>query len=169
MSRAAGLQFVRALEAVGLLIALAATGAGLITGLLFAFSNFVMRALADLPNESGMTVMQRINVKIINPIFLLLFFGTPALCVGIVLDGFLRSNSSVHSIAMLGALAYLAGPFGITLAFNVPLNNELADHDPSTSDAVWLEYQRRWQFWNHIRTCIGIAATALLAAASSAF
>ncbi|MFK7899034.1 MAG: DUF1772 domain-containing protein [Myxococcota bacterium] len=153
---------------MSLLIATAATGAGLVTGLLFAFSNFVMRALAELPSKSAMRAMQRINVKIINPIFLLLFLGTPALCAGIVLDGSLRSDSSVDPIALLGALAYLVGPFGITLAFNVPLNNQLAAHDPSTSDSIWLDYQRRWQFWNHIRTCIGIVATALLAGASSA-
>jgi uncharacterized membrane protein len=43
------------------ILVMAITGAGLITGLLFSFSNFVMRALADLPNDKGMFAMQRVN------------------------------------------------------------------------------------------------------------
>ncbi len=61
------------------------TGGGIVTGLLFAFSNFVMRALDDLQPEHGMFAMQRINEKIINPIFLILFLGTPLLCLAIVI------------------------------------------------------------------------------------
>ena len=62
-------------------VVLAITGAALVTGLLFAFSTCVMRALADLPNESGMFAMQRINEAILNPLFLTVFIGTPLLCV----------------------------------------------------------------------------------------
>ena len=35
------------------LIVAAIAGAGMVTGLLFAFSNFIMRALAELPSEHG--------------------------------------------------------------------------------------------------------------------
>lgn len=48
-------------------------GAGLVTGLLFAFSNFVMKVFADLPNEQGMVTMQRVNETIINPVSLACF------------------------------------------------------------------------------------------------
>jgi uncharacterized membrane protein len=37
---------------------LAAVGSGLMAGLLFAFSNFVMKALTRLPPEQGMAAMQ---------------------------------------------------------------------------------------------------------------
>ena len=47
---------------------LAAVGSGLMAGLLFAFSNFVMKALTRLPPEQGMAAMQLINVTIINPV-----------------------------------------------------------------------------------------------------
>ena len=141
----------------------AITGAGLVTGLLFAFSNFALQSLADLPNDKGMFAMQRINERIINPLFLVLFFGTPILCVVIAIHSVMHSSDVGSMAKLIGAVAYLAGPFGITVLFNVPLNNQLAEAELSSADDVWPEYQRRWQRWNHIRTYMGIAAVALLA------
>jgi len=145
------------------IIVIAIVGAGIITGLLFAFSNFIMRALADLPNDKGMLTMQRVNKAIINPVFLLLFFGTPILCSIIVMNSLLQFDISNHMQLLLGALAYLIGPFGITVMFNVPLNNQLAKTDPSDADKIWPDYQIKWQRWNHLRTYIGVASIFLLA------
>ena len=139
------------------------TGAGLITGLLFAFSNFVMRALADLPSEKGMFAMQRINETIINPIFLVLFLGTPVLCLLIAIDSALELNNPGRMWLFSGALAYLIGPFGITVLFNVPLNNLLARADLSDAEEIWPQYQRKWQRWNHIRTYVGVVSILLMA------
>ena len=125
------------------------TGAGLVTGLLFAFSNFVMRALADLPPDKGMFAMQRINEKIINPVFMVLFLGTPILCSVIAVNAGLKINEPGSMFQLVGALAYLIGPFGITVLFNVPLNNLLASADVSDSDEIWPLYQKKWQWWNH--------------------
>jgi len=139
------------------------SGAGLVTGLLFAFSNFVMGALADLPSDKGMFAMQRINEKIINPVFMLLFLGTPVLCLLIVVV-FGKKNADPGSVFLLvGALAYLIGPFGITMLFNVPLNNQLARANKSDADEIWPMYQKRWQWWNHIRTYIGVVSIIFMA------
>jgi uncharacterized membrane protein len=139
------------------------SGAGLVTGLLFAFSNFVMRALADLPSDKGMFAMQRINETIINPVFLILFLGNPILCSVIVVNSGLNINEPGSLFLLVGALAYLIGPFGITVLFNVPLNNLLASADVSDSDEIWPMYQKKWQWWNHIRTYIGVASVVIMA------
>ncbi len=145
-----------------LIVAAAITGAGLVTGLLFAFSNFALQSLADLPNDKGMFAMQRINERIINPLFLLLFLGTPGLCALVAVNAVL-DLSDVGSVArLIGALAYIAGPFAITVLFNVPLNNQLAEAEPGSADEVWPAYQQKWQRWNHIRTALGAAAVASL-------
>lgn len=133
------------------------------TGLLFAFSNFVMNALADLPLDKGMFAMQRINEKIINPIFLVLFLGTPILCSLIAVYAGLRINEPGSLFLLVGALTYLIGPFGITMLFNVPLNNQLARANGSDSNEIWLMYQKKWQRWNHIRTYIGVASVVFMA------
>lgn len=144
-------------------IIVALVGAGVISGLLFAFSNFIMRALSELPNEYGMVAMQRVNDKIINPIFAVLFFGTPLACAIIIAVTIRSMNVDGYLALFLGALAYLVGPLGITMLRNVPLNNKLARTPRENAESEWPAYQRRWQFWNHIRCYAGVLATFLLA------
>lgn len=148
---------------ITIIIVASISGAGLVTGLLFAFSNFIMRALADLPSDKGMFAMQRINETIINPIFLVLFLGTPILCSVIAVNSGLKINEPGSLFLLVGALAYLIGPFGITVLFNVPLNNLLARADLSESNEIWPMYQKKWQRWNHIRTYIGVASVVFMA------
>ena len=147
---------------ITVIIVASISGAGLVTGLLFAFSNFVMRALADLPSDKGMFAMQRINETIINPIFLVLFLGTPILCSVIAVNSGQNINEPGSLFLLIGALAYLIGPFGITVLFNVPLNNLLARADVSDADKIWPMYQKKWQWWNHIRTYIGVASVVFM-------
>ena len=148
---------------ITVIIVVSILGAGLVTGLLFAFSNFVMKALADLPSEKGMFAMQRINETIINPIFMVLFLGTPILCSVIVVNAGLKINEPGNLFLLVGALAYVIGPFGITMLFNVPLNNLLARADVSDSNDIWPMYQKKWQRWNHIRTYIGVISVVFMA------
>lgn len=142
----------------------AIVGAGLVTGLLFAFSAGVMRALAQLPPEQGLAAMQRINEAIPNPLFLLPFFGTAVLCALIALLAAGELSSAAARWQLLGALAYGVGPFGITIARNVPLNRRLAQATAADAPAVWPRYVERWLFWNHLRTALGAVAIGALAA-----
>jgi len=151
------------LELFTIIIVASISGAGLVTGLLFAFSNFVMKALADLPPDKGMFAMQRINETIINPMFLLFFLGTPILCFAIAVNSGLKINEPGSLFLLAGSLAYLIGPFGITVLFNVPLNNLLAGADVSDCNDIWPMYQKKWQLWNHVRTYIGLVSVVLMA------
>jgi len=63
------------MAALALALALC-VGAGLIGGVFFGFSSFVMKALAQLPVPQGGAAMQRINVVLLNPLFLGVFVGT---------------------------------------------------------------------------------------------
>ncbi|MGH1461124.1 MAG: DUF1772 domain-containing protein [Neptuniibacter sp.] len=145
------------------IIVAAIVGAGVVTGLLFAFSNFVMRALSDMPAEQGMHAMQRINERIINPIFLLFFFGTPIASVVILFLTISAVNLPGYAWLLVGAILYLIGPFGITVTRNVPLNNKLALTSQKEAGASWPRYIKAWQFWNHIRSYIGVVSIACLA------
>jgi uncharacterized membrane protein len=131
----------------------AALGCALVGGIFFAFSNFVMRALARVPG--GMAAMQAINVTVLNPLFLALFFGTAAACA--VLSA-LRPGSA---LVIGGAALYLIGTFGVTIVFNVPRNNALARLHPADSVAAWRRYVQEWTWWNHVRTLAAALAAAL--------
>ena len=60
---------------------LSALGSGLIGGLFFVFSTFVMTALGRLPPAGGIAAMQSINVAVLNPVFFTVFLGTAGLCL----------------------------------------------------------------------------------------
>ena len=149
-------------EYLPFIVAITITGSGVVTGLLFAFSNFVMRALEDLPTEYGMFAMQRINATIINPIFLIFFMGTPVLCLIIVVISALELGVSGHAYFLAGAVTYLLGPFGITMLYNVPLNNSLAATVLTESAEAWPLYRKKWQWWNHLRTYMGMLSVFFL-------
>jgi uncharacterized membrane protein len=133
-------------------------------GVFFAFSTFVMQALRRLPAAQGIAAMQSINVTAVTPIFMTALFGTAAACATVAVRALIDWHGMISACLVAGSLAYLIGTIGVTLAFNVPLNNALAATDPSGGDAVWLwmKYVRTWTAWNHVRTASGLIAAALL-------
>ncbi len=143
---------------------LSALGCGLVAGIFFAFSTFVMRALARLPGEQGIAAMQSINVVVINPVFLLLFLGTAAACVGLLFYSFFLWSRPGSGFLLAGALLYLVGTLLVTLICNVPRNNALAGVDPSSVEGLelWTRYLSSWTMWNHVRTVAALAAAAML-------
>lgn len=143
------------------LVFAAAIGCGLVAGIFFAFSAFVMAALGRLPSDHGIAAMNAINVTVINPIFFLAFFGTAALCLAASAGTALRWTASGGTLALLASIIYLVGCMGVTMVRNVPLNNALAAVPLSTPEAaaLWTRYLSDWTFWNTVRT----AAAALSA------
>jgi uncharacterized membrane protein len=141
-----------------------ALGCGLIGGVFFGFSTFVMKALARLPPAHGIAAMQSINVAVINPAFMSAFLGTAAACVALAISSLLKWHAPGAVYLLLGSLLYLLGCFLVTMAFNVPRNNALAAVDPtSTAGAeLWRGYVTGWTAWNHVRTAACLAAAALL-------
>lgn len=129
-------------------------GAALIAGVFFAFSSFVMKALAAVPTPQGIAAMQSINVVVINRSFLGVFFGTAGLSLLMAGLAFSGAASSAAPLFLSGAIFYLAGTFLVTVLANVPLNNQLAAVSAShaVSGSTWKHYLVRWTKWNHVRT-----------------
>ncbi len=151
-------------ELLSFLTIFAAVGAGLIGGLLFAFSNFVMRALAQQPPEGGIRTMQAINITILNPLFMLIFLGTALASVILAITALARLSSPGALLLLIGCVLYVVGTLGVTMAWNVPLNDKLAVLNPSTAQAAefWRVYVADWMQWNHVRTIASILASVLL-------
>jgi uncharacterized membrane protein len=150
------------------LVFAAAIGAALVSGIFYAFSTFVMRALGRLAPREGIAAMQSINVVVINPMFLLAFFGTGALCVATIAASLLSETGVSLAPALTGGILYIVGCIGITMVANVPLNERLADVSPDDAEAesLWDLYLARWTLWNHVRTAASLAAAALLVIAT---
>ncbi len=137
-----------------LTVALLTVGAGLVAGVFFAFSTFVMKALAQLPPAQGIAAMQRINVVVLNPLFLGLFLGTAVPAAGGALLAFAPWSGAGSMLLLGSSLCYLLGTVGVTMAFNVPRNERLARLAPDSPPAAgyWPKYLREWTRWNHVRT-----------------
>jgi uncharacterized membrane protein len=63
------------------LIGVTALGCGIVGGVFFAFSSFVMTALGRLPAVEGMAAMRSINRVAVTPLFMAALFGTAAACL----------------------------------------------------------------------------------------
>lgn len=138
-------------------------GSAIIAGVFFAFSSFVMPALARLPSLEGIAAMQSINIVVINPWFLGTFMGTAVLSVGLAAVALTSWGTASALYLFAAAASYVLGTFGITMFTNVPLNNRLADAAPTDPSAakVWEHYLDRWTFLNTLRTIAAAMAAAM--------
>lgn len=148
---------------LGVVTLCAALGSGLVGGVLFAFSTFVMGALARLPPSQGLAAMQSINVVVINRWFLGPFLATGAVLSVLAVVSLARWSEPGAGLVVLGAALYVIGTLGLTATYHVPHNERLALLRPESAEAIaaWLRYVPAWTAWNHVR-----AATAFLAAAA---
>lgn len=153
-----------------ILALLVCIGAGTVGGIFFAFSTFVMQALAQLPPNQGAAAMQRINVVVLNPLFLGMFMGTALLSAASMIAAFYPWSTLRSALLLAAGVLYLVGCFFVTIRRNVPMNERLARMDSGSSQAAeyWPVYVRTWSMWNHVRTAASLAAAACAAVALAA-
>ena len=146
------------------LVVITALGCGLVSGVLFVFSAFIMQALKRLPPERGISAVQSINITAVRPPLMIVFFGTAAALVAVAVWAIAAWSPPTSIYLILGAALYLTGTILMTGVYHVPRNNKLAALDPKSIDAAryWVTYGREWTRWNHVRTIAALLASALL-------
>ena len=146
--------------AIILLLVAALVGAAIVGGVFFAFSSFIMKALARVPSPEGIRAMQSINITVINRSFLGTFFATALSSIVLGWIAVVAWPSPFAMYVVAGAALYLFGTFAVTIFANVPLNNQLADTNPTDGEAtaVWMSYLDRWTTLNTIRTVAALLA-----------
>jgi uncharacterized membrane protein len=153
---------MRSMNLLALATLLSALGCGLIAGLFFAFSTAVMKALGQQPSQHGIAAMQAINVVILNPWFMTAFLGTGLVCLLLAIASVLHWPGPGSAYLLAGCVLYLLGSIGVTMIFNVPRNNLLANAAASSDEAarLWASYLVEWTRWNHVRMLASLAASA---------
>lgn len=137
----------------------------LVGGVFLAFSDFIMRSLSLTGGTGGVEAMQAINREVFRWVFMALFLGMATGSLAIVGYAAIGLNRPGSVLIGLSGLVYLLGCFGVTVVFNVPMNEALARMDPSSTAArdYWTgTYLPRWTFWNSVRTVACGASAALL-------
>jgi uncharacterized membrane protein len=135
-----------------------ALGAGLVAGVYFAFSTFVMRGLREVPPATGMAAMQSINKAAPNPLFVFALVGTGLGCVVLGVVAATRWRDPAAPWALAGAALYVVS-LGLTIAYHIPRNDALERVDPTSAGASarWSRYLAEWVPWNHVRTLAALA------------
>jgi uncharacterized membrane protein len=146
-----------------ILTLLGATGAGLVAGIFFAFSTFVMTALGRLPAPKSIAAMQSINVAVLNPAFFSVFFGTGLVSLALAIIALAEWSPPASAYLVAGALLYIVGSLLVTIIFNVPLNNQLKAVNAESSEgaSLWASYLTTWTAWNTVRTVASVAASTI--------
>ncbi len=137
----------------------------LVAGVFLAFSDFIMRSLAITNGSGGVEAMQAINREVFRWVFMTLFLGMAPVSIAIAGYAWVSLQGAAGTVIFLGALVYLVGCFGVTVFFNVPMNEALAGMEVSsdTTRDFWLRsYVPRWTFWNSVRTAASAISAALL-------
>jgi uncharacterized membrane protein len=140
----------------------AALGAGIMAGIFYAFSTFVMKALDRIPDPEGIRAMQSINVAVITPLFVLAFMGTLAASIGLIIAAIARIPDEPGWLWLAGGLLYVVGDFLMTGRYHQPRNLALGRLDADSAEAadMWARYVPGWTTWNHVRTLAALGASA---------
>ncbi len=137
----------------------------LVAGVFLAFSDFIMRSLASTGGTGGLEAMQVINREVVRWIFMVLFLGLVPVSLVVAGYGIVHLATLSGALMALAGLVYLGGCFGVTIAFNVPMNEALdkMEADTGTARDYWTgTYLPRWTFWNTLRTGACALSAALL-------
>lgn len=155
-----GATFDRALRVLCLL------WVGGMAGFFWAFSVVVMPGLAETDPLAALAAMQGINRAVDNPLFFAGFFGAPLFCLLLIARALVRRGERAAWVAAVGGVVYLVGVFGVTVGFNVPLNDDLAPLDPTRPEngAAMTNFLADWRVWNDVRTLTGVVAFVLVVA-----
>ena len=148
---------------------LAALAMALIAGFFYAYACSVMVGFARLDAAGFILAMQAINAAVRNGVFFFSFFGALGFTAVAALCSLPRWRSPATWLVGLALLIYAFGAFGVTVVYNVPLNEALAQvrvADPATDlDAVRRAYEAPWVRWNLVRTLASTAALLALCGA----
>lgn len=137
----------------------------LVGGVFLAFSDFIMRSLSQTGGHGGVEAMQVINREVFRWVFMTLFLGMAAVSVAVAAYGGFGLTGPAGALIMTAGLVYLIGCFGVTVFFNVPMNEALAGMETTSGTAreYWMQtYVPRWTFWNSVRTVACVVSAALL-------
>ncbi|GAB0101932.1 hypothetical protein JMUB6875_08990 [Nocardia sp. JMUB6875] len=141
---------------------------GLIAGVFYAYATSVMGALHRADDKTFVDLMQKINVVIINPWFMLGFMGTVGFTV-LAAALHLGKDQRTTLIWIGAALLLNIIAFAVTSGMNVPLNNQLANAGDVAQipdlAAVRSQFESSWVAWNVVRAVLHTLAFLVLTGA----
>jgi uncharacterized membrane protein/DNA-binding transcriptional ArsR family regulator len=152
-------------QTISLLAATIATG--LTAGVFGLYAHTIMRGLGKTDDRTFIGAFQAIDRAIINPLFMLTFFGALVFSAAAA-AAHLRDDAQPILPWILAATVLYLATVVITMAVNVPLNDAIktaGDPDKITNLAAVRAnfHETRWIAWNLVRTVATTIAFVCLA------
>lgn len=149
-----------------IIVVLATLLTGLTAGLCFTWNNAVTPGIGQLADIGYLRSFQEMNRSIINPVFILVFFGPVFLQIANIFL-FRASSSAVIWMVTVSAALYIIGVVLVTIFGNIPLNESLDKTDLMQASAEELKLLRdkfeiRWNSYHLIRTLCATLSFLLL-------
>lgn len=139
---------------------------GLTAGLCFTWTNAVTPGIGQLDDLGFLQAFQQINRMIINPTFIMVFFGP---CIGTILIIYLKYQNPDISFWMfvVAGLIFILGVAFVTVFRNVPLNEVLDQTNLVTASPEELlglrkKFENPWKQWHLVRTISSLTSFVLL-------
>ena len=135
-----------------------AVGSAVVGGIYTNFSARVMPWLGSLPDAEAIETMQKFNRTAVQVPFTTFFFGTAIASTWTVVHNVRKTDRGIgDQLSAAGGLLYLAG-WVLTIVYNVPRNNRLADVVAGTAEGVrvWHMYLDEWTSANSVRAVLSL-------------
>lgn len=139
----------------------------LVTGFIFTYAVVVMPGFAKLGDREFIRAFQVTDgiIQANQPLFMLSWVGSILAVLSTMILGTLELSGVAHWVLLAIGACYLVGVQVMTMRVHLPLNDSLqlvdtvALDDKAIQDAR-LRFEKRWTFFNKVRTTIAFAVTA---------
>ena len=139
------------------------------TGFILTYAVIVMPGLSKLEDKDFVKAFQVTDREIQNnqPIFMLIWLGSMVSIFCTILISIVSLGLQESWLIILVGTLYLLGVQGITIAIHLPLNKRIQEinineMNRETLSAERVNFEKKWNFFNIIRTSIAILACVLL-------
>ena len=141
----------------------------LVGGFIFMYAIIVMPGFSNLNDKDFIRAFRVTDTIIQNkqPLFMLTWIGSIVSLLGTILTSVVVFGLSETWLVVLFSVVYLLGVHGITIAIHIPLNNNIQKvlieglNDKAIMDER-VKFERKWNYFNNIRTSVSISVSLLL-------
>jgi uncharacterized membrane protein len=157
------------MDLLDILLIFSILSCGLVGGFIFTYAIVVMPGLSNLNDKDFLRAFQLMDAIIQNnqPLFMFTWIGSIVAMLITILVSLVSVGLSETWLIVLVGIAYLLGVQGITVAIHIPLNNHIQKvkiedlNDKMLADER-LKFEKKWNFFNNIRTGVAISVSLLL-------
>ena len=140
-----------------------------VTGFIFTYAIVVMPGFSKLSDKEFIKAFQVTDGVIQNnqPLFMLSWIGSIISILFTIIGAIATTGLANSWLIILVAVIYLVGVQGITISIHLPLNNHIQKMKIDQMTGAMLveertNFEKKWNFYNNIRTCIAFSVSMIL-------